>query len=449
MHTVKRFRLAIFSIYCSVAVLLDSLQRGYQFWWKYPISTRIALSRAAAGDADLGQFILPGLRKIRGFSSTLQWWHGAWVGQVPFWRPLTSYLFWFEYKIFPYRYDYWYDVTVVSHLIFCAILVLFVAKLSGRLSSGLLTVLVFSGASQLSPIGASWYSFDLIGTGRHPPSSVALDLWKNQPEIWSSIFVVGALALLLYKKWGLSLVSACTAIAFKENGWLTFPLALLILWGTGNITKTPKYFYLAALCCFCVMMLIRLNCGRDVLFGYHYGHNTAWVHRYILAAMRPYPAAFYGRDISQPLLATGVFAAWKLYKIRPLYGWLMLIVGLGMAIGAGMYVEHTDAITASVILFTLPDNLESAVAGLLWLLGFDILWNGKTPRLMILSLVGSVLVSTALIALAAQVQVHVLYLAFAFRSILFALTMITVWDRLSIRLPFLCNTIATDPVGCS
>src|SRR5262249_45043011 len=41
-----------------------------------------------------------GLFKARHFRDTLSWWTGTWVGQVPFYRPLTSYLFWAEWKAF-------------------------------------------------------------------------------------------------------------------------------------------------------------------------------------------------------------------------------------------------------------------------------------------------------------------------------------------------------------
>lgn len=414
-------------------------------WWSLPIKERIAESIKENKDPDLKDFLLPGLQKIHSFSSTLIWWHGNWVGQVPFWRPLTSYLFWFEYSLFPKnRYDLWFDMSAISHLVFCAVLGIFVAKLTGRRSVSLLTLLVFSGLNDLSPTGSFNYSLDLFGTEAHPPSTIAFIDWKDQPEIWSSIFLIGSLTFILYKKWTLSLVGAAIAIGFKENGWLTFPLAAILLWGTDSFSRVPKSFYLSAIGVAVALLLVRLSSGREVFHGYHFGENNAWAHRYILAAFRPYPASFYGRYIAEPILGTGAYLAWRFYKLKPLYGWLTVAVALAAAIGNEMSHSSVDALTALTMFFLVPDNIVTVATAFLWLLGVDILWNGGTSRRLILSLVAAVLLSSALIAMAAQVQPHVLYLAFAFRSILFALTLMTIWNKLK---TFTMERIKLPPVS--
>ncbi|MCX6376720.1 MAG: hypothetical protein NTU88_11930, partial [Armatimonadetes bacterium] len=42
-----------------------------------------------------------GLHRIHGFGDTGRWWTGMWCGEVPFWRPLTSYVFWAMRLLWP------------------------------------------------------------------------------------------------------------------------------------------------------------------------------------------------------------------------------------------------------------------------------------------------------------------------------------------------------------
>ena len=41
-----------------------------------------------------------GLVKAPRFRDTLRWWTGTWAGQVPFYRPIPSMVFWAEWKLF-------------------------------------------------------------------------------------------------------------------------------------------------------------------------------------------------------------------------------------------------------------------------------------------------------------------------------------------------------------
>jgi len=90
---------------------------------------------------------------------------------------------------------------------------------------------------------------------------------------------------------------------------------------------------------------------------------------------------------------------------------------------------HADVVTAFVLLFTWELFLPTAVVALMWLICMSVLWNGRTSRKLTLSLLGAVLVCGALIALASQIQGHVLYLANAFRSILIALFLMELWIK--------------------
>ena len=48
---------------------------------------------------------------------TLRWWHGTWAGQVPFFRPLSSYAFWLDWKLFGSREPRYLLLSIVLHLI--------------------------------------------------------------------------------------------------------------------------------------------------------------------------------------------------------------------------------------------------------------------------------------------------------------------------------------------
>jgi len=424
MLSKSRLLLTIFGVYCVACVAYHVYEIGYFNWWQFTIAQRIQCTDIAAStDFDLSQYILPGLERIHGLRSTLPWWNGTWVGQVPFWRPLTSYGFLLEYRLLPDdRYDYWFIVTIISHLTFCSLLLLFTSKLTGRLSVGLLTIVIFAGSAVMSPAGIDQRYFELMGMPC-PACDVAFGDWKNQPEIWSGAAILGSLTFALYRKWVGSILCSAVAVAFKENGWLTFPLLGLLLYGTGRWKETPRSVIAAYFACIIALFLIRLNCGASVFYGYHYGHNNGWLARYVYAAMTPYISTFFAITCAPVILGTGAFVAWRLSGWKTVWRVSFFILSLALSITDIAVTQKIDAITATYMQFSWGMYLGLSVTLYLWLYCAYCLLQAPNARPMILALVGSVMLCSALFVSAAQVQVHVLYLAYAFRSILFSLAL--------------------------
>jgi len=426
--SIKSALKGLFIAYCTLAIILHPFVSLWNEWWRFPVSKRIAMSRREySTDDDLHQFLFPGLRQIHGFASTLHWWHGTWVGRVPFWRPLTSYGFWFEYKLFPpNRYDEWYVVSALSNLVFCALLILFAKKLTESMVFGFFVGLLFSGSFLMSPLAVDRSVLNIFGSEFFgPPCNLAFNVWKNQPDIWSDTAIIGSLILVLDKKWAWALVCASIAVAFKENGWLTFPLIGLVLWAKHRLRSTPRKVYAAITACMIALVLIRLNCGMEVFRGYHMGHNNVGSHhgavyRYILSTMLPYPAMFL-QFAAPAVFGTLAFLGYAFKKWHPALRVALAFAGLALAVVMDVAASQIDIVTALYMEFAWYMHLLYAMTAFVWLLFASVLVTNMKYRRLILSLLIMVLLSSALMVLSTQVQSHVLYLAYAFRCVLFAL----------------------------
>lgn len=134
-------------------------------------------------DIDTG-LIMDGLRKTPHFADTFRWFTGTWVGQVPFYRPLTSYLFWFEWKAYGdhellYRYP-----TLVLHVLATLAFAAFACRLGTRWR---IPWPVLAG------LAAACFFHGLPGSERTAVSSPVYGAWKNQPDSAATLFSLLAL----------------------------------------------------------------------------------------------------------------------------------------------------------------------------------------------------------------------------------------------------------------
>jgi len=417
-----------FIAYCIIAIVLHVVRLGWLLWWSIPIAKRIAVSRQDyLSDSDLNEYIFAGLKQVHGFASTLHWWNGTWVGLVPFWRPLTSYGFWLEYKEFPpNRFDEWFAVSCVSNLIFCALLIVFTKKLSGSTIIAFLTGLFFGGDFLLSPLAIDAHLFSLFGSETFSvPCDLSFSVWKNQPDIWSDSAIIAGLICALDKKWIWMIVCSFVAVAFKENGWLIFPLALLVIWGKDRLKSTPRNVYIAIVLSIGVLALVRFNCGMAVFRGYHMGENNLGsghgaVYRYILSSMLPYPAMFL-QFLAPALFGTFAFFGLAASRLHRAFRLALVCLGLAVATAVDAIAGKADPMVALYMQCDWDLNLKHAITVFLWLSLAYYVFRVTSERRLLISLVGMVLLSSALIVLSTQVQSHVLYIAYAFRSVLGAL----------------------------
>ncbi|MBI3261254.1 hypothetical protein HYZ64_02690, partial [Candidatus Berkelbacteria bacterium] len=61
--------------------------------------------------------IFEGLEPAKTVQDTFRWYVGRWCGQIPFFRPITSQLFWLEYRIFgKTNFHWWLGVALLCHI---------------------------------------------------------------------------------------------------------------------------------------------------------------------------------------------------------------------------------------------------------------------------------------------------------------------------------------------
>ena len=121
------------------------------------------------------RLIHDGLLRAPHFQDTLRWWTGTWAGQIPFYRPLTSWLFWGEWKAFGDFETRWHCIANVMHLaavyqfalLACALFRYF--RLPRPWLAGILTGLAFVQGLYALP-EQNGIVVETFG------------LWKNQPD---------------------------------------------------------------------------------------------------------------------------------------------------------------------------------------------------------------------------------------------------------------------------
>ena len=425
----KRGRLLrpAFYLYCIAAIVLSVWQMGvYQGWSRSPQECVRLSQNMAAQDLDLYQWLLPGLAAMTRWPQTLAWWHGTWVGQVPFWRPLTSYAFWLEYRLFsPERFDRWFWVSAVSHLIFTVTLFVFVRRLTRRPVVAALTALLFAGVPAFSPFAwadwrSSFWHMPVFGFDAIPPAKVALDSWKNQPEAWTGALTLTALTCALSRRWAACLVCTGLSIGFKESGWLTFPLIGLALWADGSLLAVPRRIFYSAGVLALSLLCLRAASGWTVFYGYHMGSNGHWAARYGLECLGPYVRLFALSASAPPaLLGTALFLLTRIPGLR-LPVRLLAAFAVTLAMGAIMAVQEGQGLAVALTMLVMWNmGFQPVVVSFLWLLEAATVWNA-VPHRVVLAVTLCGMVAALPLAAAAQVQAHVLYLPYAFDSILIA-----------------------------
>jgi hypothetical protein len=131
-------------------------------------------------------FIHGGLVKAPHFGDTWQWWTGTWVGQVPFYRPLLSMVFWMEWQLF--------GDHETRYVVFALILHLLVVIQFSRVAYALFRMLRIPQPQWAMLLAClvfvdGLYSFPT----RQITNSSIFALWKNQPDSLCALFFLLAL----------------------------------------------------------------------------------------------------------------------------------------------------------------------------------------------------------------------------------------------------------------
>jgi hypothetical protein len=236
----------------------------------YEISTLTAGDTGPVIDDFLHQdcdtaLILDGLEHAPHFADTLRWWTGRWVGQVPFWRPGVSLLYWIEWKLFGTDFRPWAAVSVLLAAAMAAAVLWALEPLIG-LDGAVATVL-----AAFSVIVTPWARTPLLGT--------VMGQWKHQADELVGIALMLGLGLVGRGKplWGL--VPVALACVVKENGFFGFGLLPVVagwlLW------RRETHLGLRKLLAWTFAVALPLLVWRclAVGVGYRMGTNRLWWRR--------------------------------------------------------------------------------------------------------------------------------------------------------------------------
>ena len=388
------------------------------------------------------RYLNKGLDRIHSFRDTERWWTGAWCGEVPFWRPLTSYVLWTERLLWPK--DLMLPrqiIMLILHLIFVGMAGYLAWKLTGRKWLALLSVWLFAGFRPFPVINVYGYNPAVHDLLRDP---------KNVTDPLNGIAMMLSLILLANGRWAASLVLAMISVGFKETGFMAWPMALLtILWvrktpsspfphlacpdpsgrGEGEGLGGPDYHRpLPALAWAGGFAILAVVHYLTVGLGYRLGANAAWLGRAELYFGGPVGRLFVLNDPGAAIVSLFAFLtiiASRKLSLLPRFAAVMAALTAAVLLDARL--QHTSWDTSLVRLFTYRLDLGMILICLFWLLmAWEVRHDWKTAGFALgMSLLGTLPSWTA-----AQTLEHTRYLASFFMEMAVAAALCKVGQAL-------------------
>ncbi len=352
------------------------------------------------------------------FANTFDWWTESWTLMTEYWRPLTMQTLWLQWHTFGYeKIHLFFVVSVILNLIYLGLFGMATYYLTRNRWIALASVFLF-GCTRfyLPPL-----SFLLPDHELFSPSSALLTSWKDQPDLWTDCLIMGALLASLTKRWWAALLCTGLAICFKESGWLTFPMILIVLGFQGQLKSIPKWVYGAGLGMSLVLLALRWSAGPKVFVGYRLGRNLYWYLKYNTAVGGMLSGVVLGSTGSF-VMALVLFALFFLWKPKsPIIILLGLISAFATNIAVIMLQKQVGWDVAGVLSFSWETSIVPCLIALFWIAGIFLLW--KTPWARHSALASLLLgcVAATQYAAAAHVRTHVLYLADSFQTIFLVL----------------------------
>lgn len=343
-----------------------------------------------------------GLVEAPRFVDTLRWWTGTWVGTVPFYRPLTSYVFWLEWKAFGDREWLYVVPAALAHVIAAVLFAALLYALARRRGLRWAALAALAGA--------------LLFTGLLSPERAILNsrvflLWKNQPDSLAAACCFAALLCYLRAQERKRNAPGAAAwylagCGFKEIA-APLPLAFLTL-ETGALRRPEeRRLALRRLALMGAAALVYLAVRRLAIpgLGFTYGTNGAWLQRTLGELLGPFSSTVvFGEWLGNAVavwafLVTLALWAWHrrlaeraesparrtLYPLGVatlLLGWSALgALRLASQAGERGLLLSPEAWTTGLALCFQPTEAGIAWATLALLVSVAVLWKGHREML--------------------------------------------------------------------
>lgn len=369
------------------------------------------------GNIDWGH-LNSGLDRIHSFRDTARWWTGTWCGEVPFWRPLTSYVFWGERLLWPREYMLPREVILVAlHLWFVALGGLLIWRLTRRKWLVVLSLYLFAGLR----IPQCWLFFGI-------PVAVTETLSdpKNVVELLVGIPMLASLIFLVSGRWVAALAMAALSVCFKETGFMTWPIALLALaWVyREHVLSADRVRYVAAGICrnwlpiaiwLVVLGVLSVIHYAAVGKGYNCGTNGAWHWRALAYFGGPPGASVVTRDYAPSIAAVLLFMSLLLTRGRSLLPRFFAVLGaLAVSVIIGSYFRRVPLDIAVTVLLSYSLDLRLVLFCAAWLM---VAWEGRHDWQTVTLGLGACFIAAIPTWMAAQALEHARYQATFFMEL--------------------------------
>jgi len=281
-----------------------------------------------------------GLDRTPDFSDTFAWFTGEWIGCNPFWRPLSSYVFWTLHRTIGWEpHDDYEIVRGVCHVVVTGMLFWLIAVVTGRPLIGLIAVALANIAIPVIPLDRMYASFGVLPVRR----------WISMPDMWLAMATLPALWLAWEGRIWWAVPLAAAAAMLKETGFMVFPLVMLMYWWRHRRLH-PAFIALIAIAgLFATLKLVYV--GPGWILG---SNRSIWVRMARFALPRPVNYMLTG-STPWTVMGIGVGVAIILWR-RP---W----AALGTLAGAFVLSMLTYKYTIGIF-FDKP-GLDIALAGVL------------------------------------------------------------------------------------
>lgn len=398
------------------------------------VQYELADPRAPAGYDALARedpdyrYILQYAAEVQRFRDSFKWWRERWINFTVHWRPLSSQVFWLEYKLIgPGNLEKWIWVNIVGHLAVLGLLVAFVGRAIGSIWCGLLAALVFSGWRPVPPAILPLWSPGV-------PASCALAMPKDQPEMFLTTFVLLGMLLVSRSRWLGALLAVAAAVCFKESGWMGFPLllvALVMTDGFSAVRRIPWWAWITAVVIVFALLALRWVAFPGYFMGVKTTANVAWFKRGLHVAQGPWLMALLPPYTGAGLFATSLLALILLRdRIRSIWMLALVMATLLVAVGINALMFHTPFLLGIFHLLDHTQLLPITLAAFAWaVFAWALLTDGEL-RLRGISAVVAVLIGTIPWMSVTQAGFHTLYMQYAFQAMLVTLAWVAVGRRL-------------------
>jgi 4-amino-4-deoxy-L-arabinose transferase-like glycosyltransferase len=233
-----------------------------------------------------------GLLKAPHLADTLRWWTGTWVGQVPFYRPLTSYVFWIEWKLFGDAEVAYLLPAVLAHALAAALFCQLALRLAERWQLGVPAVAGIVAGLAFVGVGLPY---------RWGVTSLVVGQWKNQPDALAAACCFAALLAYLRAqegrrgRLGLAIAAYLAGCGFKEIA-VFLPLVVFALELPFEKRSAREQWLRAGAFAMAGVVFLGVRWLAVGGLGFTYGTNHAWLTRTLLEVLGPFATPVTGRD---------------------------------------------------------------------------------------------------------------------------------------------------------